>query len=1182
MFERCCLSMLCILLTFGWVHPTYAAPPAVPTVTTGAETITISNYVSGATLKVYKAEGGSPVWQEANVTTATKTVSLLPYANSYYVTQTVGGEESTNTPFFNTSLRTPVATAGIRSIDVTNISGNTTLELHRVSNGSLVSTTVSNQGGGVYRFENVVPDSSLYYVVQSYNGQTSTNTPFLTSKLNIPTATGGVEYVDVTHVDTDIGATLALYKSDGTLASNSSTNQGNGTYRFLNVAAGSGYYVTQTLNGVQASSNSINVTLDQPVAPIIVAANESLNVSQIVVGATLKLYTTTGTLVQTYPTVSSTTYTMENVLPNTIGYYVTQTVNSKESINSNFANPTLHIPTATAGIGYIDVTNVTTGATLNLYDASNGQPLAVTAVNRGNGTYRFDNVVPRSGYYYVTQSLGGRESLNTPFINSMLPTPVLAGGVGYVEVSNTYAGATITLYNGGTPISTTPESLGNGLYRFNNLDTGTPYYAVLSINGVLSPASNIARVQKQVPPAPIVAGMGESIQVSQYISGATLTLYRSDGKVIQTFPNVTGSVYTLENVLPDQAYYYITQTVNGNESLNSVFVNSILRTPIVVAGVEFIDVSNVSSQAQLKLYDAASNTVTSATYTMLDNGTYRFNNVVPRTGFYYVTQSVYGTESVNSVFVNPILRTPTAVGGRELLNVGNVYPGATLKLFRSGDTQPLALEPTSIGDGQYRFNGISSKGNYYIVQYVNDVASPRSNTVAVTVKDKDKDNSSGNRNSSGTTPIQPTPPMPPGSDTAPISVDVLVNGQVQKAGTLTQSRQGERKVQTIVVNPQLVRNVLAAASKGATVTVPFTTIGDADMLLSQWSGELIQEMKEQEAKLVLDTPLGMYTLPAAQLPLTGAGANLSATELANTQFEISIVKATAAEIATIRTIAAQNNLTVLQPPVSFEVAKVTNGNRTAVNRFSQYVERLIPLQSGTDSSGIITGVVWSENELIQVPTRMTDANNQTYAVISSLTNSTYALVKHTTSLQDLNGNWAATSIQHMADRFVIEGTGNGQFEPSRSITRAEFASILTKGLGLKPVEASSSFRDVASSAWYEGAVSTAAQYQLITGFADGSFRPQQQITRAEAMVMLSRAMQLTGLQKQNSSSSASTLQSFTDAGTVPVWARSAAVATIDAGLFNGQNGKQLAPQKSVTRAEVATLVERLLRQSGLI
>lgn len=1102
-FQRFYLSLLCILLSLGLVHPVYAAmAPSPPTVTTGEETITISNYVSGATLKVYKADGGSPVWQQANVTMATKTIDLLPYQNNYYVTQTVSGEESKNTPFFNTSLRTPVATEGVRYIDVINVSGNTTLELHRASNGALVSTTVSNQGGGVYRFQNVIPDSSLYYVVQTYGGQASTNTPFLTSKLNTPVATGGAEYVDVTSVDTDISASLALFKSDGTLVSDMSTNQGNGVYRFLNVPAGSGYYVTQTLNGVQASSNQVNVSLDQPVPPVITAVNESLNVSQIVAGATLKLYTTTGTLVQTYPAVSSTTYTMENVLPNTIGYYVTQTVNGIESINSNIVNPNLHIPTATAGIGYIDVTNVTTGATLNLYDASNSQPVAITAVDRGNGVYRFDNVVPRSGYYYVTQSLGGRESLNTPFINSMLPTPVLAGGVGYVEVSNTYSGASITLYSGITPISTTPEALGNGLYRFNDLDTDTPYYVVLSINGVLSPASNIALVQKAVPPAPDVVGMEESIQVSQYISGATLKLYHSDGTIIRTFPNVMESMYTMDNVLPDPAYYYVTQTVNGNESLNSIFVNSILRTPTATSGDEWIDVDNV-------------------------------------------------------------------------------YPGATLKLFRSGESQPLMLEPTSIGDGKYRFSGISTKGTYYVIQYVNDVASPHSNTVTVTVKDKDN-NSSGNNNNNGTTPIQQIPSEPTASGTKYVYVDVLVNGQVKKAGMLTESKQGDRKVQTILVNPKLVRDVMTSAGKGATVTVPFTNTGDADMLITQWSGELIQEMNEQGVKLVIDTPLGMYKLPATQLPLTQAGVRLSANELANTQIEISIIKASLADATKIKDVASQNKLIVLQPPVSFEIGKVTNGKRTVVNRFSQYVERLIPLQTGTDSNGTITGMVLSGNELIPMPTRITEQNNQRYAVVSSLKNNTYALVRHKTELQDINGSWAASAIQNMAARFVIEGTGNGRFEPTRLITRAEFTSILIKGLGLQQSAAASSFNDVSSSAWYGDAISTAMEYQLVTGFADGTFRPQQQITRAEAMVILSRAMTLTGLQSQNSGAQETVLQPFADVGKVPTWGRSAAISTIEAGIFHGQNGKQLAPQKSVTRAEVATLLERLLRKSGLI
>ncbi|WFR60912.1 hypothetical protein P9222_20510 [Paenibacillus amylolyticus] len=229
------------------------------------------------------------------------------------------------------------------------------------------------------------------------------------------------------------------------------------------------------------------------------AGNESLVVSGVTVGANIKLYTTTGTLVDAYSNVPVSSFTIQNVLPNTIGYYVTQTVNGKESVNSNFANPTLHIPTATAGIGYIDVSNVTSGASLNLYDASDSQLVSTTTVNQGNGVFRFENVVPRSGYYYITQTLGGRESINTSFVNSMLPTPVLEGGVGYVEVSNTYAGAALMLYSGASLVSSSPQSMGNGIYRFTNLNAATPYYVVQSINGVLSSASNIATVQEFIP-----------------------------------------------------------------------------------------------------------------------------------------------------------------------------------------------------------------------------------------------------------------------------------------------------------------------------------------------------------------------------------------------------------------------------------------------------------------------------------------------------------------------------------------------------------------------------------------------------------------------------------------------------------------------------------------------------------
>ncbi|MNM29902.1 Endo-1,4-beta-xylanase A precursor [compost metagenome] len=107
------------------------------------------------------------------------------------------------------------------------------------------------------------------------------------------------------------------------------------------------------------------------------------------------------------------------------------------------------------------------------------------------------------------------------------------------------------------------------------------------------------------------------------------------------------------------------------------------------------------------------------------------------------------------------------------------------------------------------------------------------------------------------------------------------------------------------------------------------------------------------------------------------------------------------------------------------------------------------------------------------------------------------------------------------------------------------------------------------------------QYKLILGYDDNTFRPQQEITRAEAMLMLLRAMELTQL-NPGTASDATVLQQYADQEDIPVWAREAAEATILAGLINGLPGNRLAPQQPVTREEVTTLVQRLLSKAGLI
>ncbi|RXZ80353.1 S-layer homology domain-containing protein [Paenibacillaceae bacterium] len=107
-------------------------------------------------------------------------------------------------------------------------------------------------------------------------------------------------------------------------------------------------------------------------------------------------------------------------------------------------------------------------------------------------------------------------------------------------------------------------------------------------------------------------------------------------------------------------------------------------------------------------------------------------------------------------------------------------------------------------------------------------------------------------------------------------------------------------------------------------------------------------------------------------------------------------------------------------------------------------------------------------------------------------------------------------------------------------------------------------------------------YQLISGYEDGTFRPNESITREQAMTIIASAMSLTGLKaKLPAQASDELLASYGDAAEVSFWAKRSIADNVQAGIVAGRNGT-LAPKAHITRAEVAAIVQRLLVKSDLI
>ncbi|WP_063867997.1 S-layer homology domain-containing protein [Paenibacillus sp. Soil766] len=111
------------------------------------------------------------------------------------------------------------------------------------------------------------------------------------------------------------------------------------------------------------------------------------------------------------------------------------------------------------------------------------------------------------------------------------------------------------------------------------------------------------------------------------------------------------------------------------------------------------------------------------------------------------------------------------------------------------------------------------------------------------------------------------------------------------------------------------------------------------------------------------------------------------------------------------------------------------------------------------------------------------------------------------SLSDVQQHWAAGAINALAGTGIISGYGDGTFRPNQEITRAEIIAIIAKLVELKPTATSAGFTDI-DGAWNKAQISAAAQMGIISGVAEGSFAPGKEATRAEALTILLRVLEL--------------------------------------------------------------------------
>lgn len=172
------------------------------------------------------------------------------------------------------------------------------------------------------------------------------------------------------------------------------------------------------------------------------------------------------------------------------------------------------------------------------------------------------------------------------------------------------------------------------------------------------------------------------------------------------------------------------------------------------------------------------------------------------------------------------------------------------------------------------------------------------------------------------------------------------------------------------------------------------------------------------------------------------------------------------------------------------------------------------------------------------------------------------------------GHWAEGAINAMAGMGMINGVSSEAniFDMTSPITRGSIATILFR-LSNGTDGKKTTFVDVSGDAWYADAVGWASSAGVVTGYTENAFGPNDFIAREQMAVMLARYAKLLGMDTR---ADAAVLAEFGDAASTGLWAIDGMAWCVQKGIIQGKGGNILDPASSVSRAEAAVMLERMI------
>ncbi|MGZ9586280.1 Ig-like domain-containing protein [Paenibacillus marinisediminis] len=225
----------------------------------------------------------------------------------------------------------------------------------------------------------------------------------------------------------------------------------------------------------------------------------------------------------------------------------------------------------------------------------------------------------------------------------------------------------------------------------------------------------------------------------------------------------------------------------------------------------------------------------------------------------------------------------------------------------------------------------------------------------------------------------------------------------------------------------------------------------------------------------------------------------------------------------------------------------------------------------------------SSGQIAYIPTTVKDEGSVSVVNSQMPKNGALAIARSNRSFSDVGGHWAASDINALAGRFIVDARSGGKFEPNKPITRGEFAVFVSKSLGLDGnVDSAKRFRDVNPTSAAAPYIGAAVKANIITGFTDGTYKPDSLITREQMALMMNRAMIAAGKPVTLNGSVSSYISGFKDYKSINVSSQDAVAKMVQANIIQGMTGNKFGPKENATRAQASIMIRRMMQQLNYI